>query len=164
MRKLIRSLLVAVSGVVVATGVLAGCGGGKGPAPAAGNDAAYVSGLCASVLHMSTEAQKARPKDGATPEAIRKLSPLAARWADALGKLNPPADVRPYHEALVRAARASAAQLAAYQGHGDPFVPLERWHFAPQIGKRLQAVAAKDPDCAKADVHFDSPHPLGGGG
>ncbi len=66
-------------------------------------------------LDMHAEGQKAT-KGEATPEAIRKLSPVITRAADALEKLNPPADVRPYHEALVKAARASAAQLAAYQG------------------------------------------------
>jgi hypothetical protein len=125
-----------------------------------------VSGFCASVLHSSAEAAKGEPSPHreATPEDIRKLGPVFAELADGLEKLSPPADLRPYHEALVKAVRASADQLAAYRrGQGDAFAPVERWYLPAKIGQRLQAVADKNPVCAKANFRFDTTHPFGAG-
>jgi hypothetical protein len=123
-----------------------------------------VSGFCAAVLHSSVEAAKGEPSPGreATSEDIKKLGPVFAEMANGLEKLNPPADVRAYHEALVKALHASSDQLAAYRrGAGDPFAPVERWYLPAKTGQRLQAIAAKNPDCTKASFRFDSTYPFG---
>jgi hypothetical protein len=122
-----------------------------------------VSAFCAAVLHSNLEAAKNEPSPGreATAEDIKTLSPVFAELADGLEKLNPPADVRAYHEALVKAIHASASQLGTYrQGAGDPFAPVEEWYLPAKTGQRLQAIAAKNPDCTKATFRFDNTHPF----
>ena len=116
------------------------------------------------MLHSGVEAAKGEPSPGreATAEDIKKLGPVFAEVADGLEKLNPPADVRAYHEALVKAVHTSADLLATYrQGAGDPFAPVEGWYLPAKTGQRLQAIATKNPDCTKASFRFDNTHPFG---
>ncbi len=41
------------------------------------------------------------------------------------------------------------------------FAPVEQWYLPASAGQRLQAIAAKNPDCTKASFRFDKTHPFG---
>jgi len=153
MRDVARSGLVLLCGIVTVSGGVAGCASTR--KTSASIDAAYVSGFCKAGLASQADANSVKPSGQPTPEDFKKLGPVVAKWADALQRLSPPTDVRSFHDTLVKEARVTAANLTAGTGPRDPFLALEQMTLPPKIGARLQAVAAKDPDCVKANIHFD---------
>jgi hypothetical protein len=131
-----------------------------------GRDADYVREFCAidsafgANLVAAAQELVARGLDSVTdPEVLTELVvPPLREYIDGLRRVNPPSDVRPYHEDLIEAMEAQV-QLIETGGFDtdqlgtDPFADLVE--PPPEIQARLAAIAAEAADCNGVSF-FDS--------
>lgn len=131
-----------------------------------GRDADYVREFCAidsafgAGLVAAAEELVARGLDSVTdPNVLTELVvPPLREYIDGLRRVNPPSDVRPYHEDLIEAMEAQVQLIEtgafdADQLGADPFADLVE--PPPEIQARLAAIAATAADCNGVSF-FDS--------
>lgn len=133
---------------------------------AGGRDADYVREFCAidsafgANLVTAAEELVARGLDSVTdPDVLTELVvPPLREYIDGLRRVNPPSDVRPYHEDLIEAMEAQVQLIEtggfdADQLGEDPFADLVE--PPAEIQARLAAIAATAADCNGVSF-FDS--------
>ena len=154
-----RFPMVTVAAAVLAAGALflAACGGDDSTSSSSGggggSDADYVTATCKAQDDFVTALTAI--DDPTTDAAKAKGDTAIANLATAMGKMNPPADAKAYHDQIIKFlgdARKTVKDkgLLALSGSqpGDP---------PAAVAARLDTLAAKDKNCTDAHFTFATP-------
>lgn len=160
-------LLVPAALLALVT-VAAACGGDD-DGGGAGTDESYVKGVCQAFEKFNDDMDEAFTDleekfaeieddddfEKVMEDAFKALAGPLKDFANDLGKVKPPADVKEYHDELVVAAKAAAEayEKGDVELEEDPFEDIPE---PPQdVQDRLQAVAENEPACQGLDVFTD---------
>jgi len=158
LRTLMTGGTVALAAVAL---VFAACGGDDdgngGGGTASGNDKDYVAAICKAQLGFFEDLEKAVKEstgDETEAQVVEILAPALDRWVAAIRNARPPADVRDYHNEVVRVA-ADAVNRIKQTRSVDALDTLDSIPDAPAaVRDRLNAVAKENADCREADFSF----------
>jgi len=121
-----------------------------------GSDETYVAQICAASLKFNKALDAAtkdmKPTDLASADAIAKIfaGPFD-EYLKALAKANPPKDVKPYHDEVVKVFKDAQGKLKSDPNALESINPPD----PPQAVKdRLDKVAASNKDCVAAGFTF----------
>lgn len=131
-------------------------GNDKASSAGTGSDASYVASICKAQVKFQDSLEKIiKDNKDVTDEAkaVTLLTPPMDQLVKDMKAAKPPADARDYHNKVVETFETAIKQLkdkknVAVLSELDPGPPPEA------VGKRLQAEAAKNADCTKADFDF----------
>jgi hypothetical protein len=143
--------------------VFAACGGdddggsGGGGGGGTGNDRDYVAAICKAQLGFFQDLEKAIDEatgDETEEQVVEILAPALDRWVANIRNARPPADIRDYHNEVVRVA-ADAVNRIKETKSVDALDTLDSIPEAPAaVRDRLNAVAQENADCREVDFSF----------
>ena len=155
------ALFPALLLAVLAAALFVACGGdsggsSSGSSGSTGSDETYVAQICGAQLKFTKALEDATkdmtPADLSSPDAMVKLftGPFND-YLSALGRANPPKDVKPFHDEMVKTFKAAQEQMKTNPNALNDLNPPA----PPQnVTDRLDKVAAANKDCQAADFAF----------
>lgn len=134
--------------------LFAACGGDDsgGSSSGTGTDDTYVAQICSATIKFSDAIKKVNPADVQSADAAAKAitAPLND-YVTSISQANPPKDIKPYHDQIVKAFQDAQAKLKTDPNALQGFTPPK----APQaIEDRLTKAATSNKDCVAAGFTF----------
>lgn len=153
-------LLLGIAPFALGATFLGACGdddGGGGGG--SGSDEDFVAGLCDAFLVFQEDLQDlfsdlSDLED--EEEAAKAMAEPFEKLAESFEDLNPPSDLRDWHEDASEALNEAAEQLKDGNVDDGIFAGDQPFDDPPQdVQDRLQAIAEDNDDCIEADFTFD---------
>ncbi len=141
--------------IALASLALSACGdddNSGGGSNSGATDESYMAAICKASLNGKTATDKLDP---ASKDATKTLADAMDQFAKELKAANPPADVKSYHDSVVKYFQDFAAKvrstkdLASLSDPGSPPKPPQA------ILDRLKKISDANADCKASDFNFD---------
>lgn len=132
-------------------------GGSSGNGSGSGTDQAYVAAICKAQLGFFQDLDKAINEstgDETEAQVVEILTPALDRWVAGIRNARPPADIRDYHNEVVRVASDAVNRIKETKSV-DALDTLDSIPEAPAaVRDRLNAIARDNKDCQEVDFSF----------